>query len=82
MSKTEAEMVACARRELILRKNVYPRWIKEGRMTAEKAQYEIECMEDICAVLEKYKMLGEVSEEMKEMERRRQIKMEQPNLNL
>jgi hypothetical protein len=80
--KTDAQLLACARRELALRRNVYPRWIQAGRLSPEKATFEIECMEQICTVLEKYKMLGEVSEEMKEMELKRQLQQTEITLPL
>jgi hypothetical protein len=59
------QQVACARRELALRRNVYPKWIEARKMTAEKAQWEIDTMEAIVATLEKMKTLGDVSEQMK-----------------
>ena len=40
-------MRACAARELALRRNVYPRWIKDGRYTSRKANTEIELMQAI-----------------------------------
>jgi len=61
-----AEVLACVRREAALRRRVYPRWVQEGRLTAEKAAHEIERMEDACVVIEKAKMLREVSDEIHE----------------
>lgn len=53
--KSLTDQLACARREFALRKNVYWRWVQEGRKgwTADKARHEIECMEAIVATLEK-----------------------------
>ncbi len=48
---TTADMLACARREVRMRQRVYLRWVSEGRMTAEKAQHEIACMQGIVALL-------------------------------
>jgi hypothetical protein len=80
-SRSSAEMLACARRELGLRKNVYPRWIEAGRMTEEKAKHEIECMESICTALEKLKMLEEITAEIKAGEKPK-TKEEQADLDL
>jgi hypothetical protein len=41
------EMLRCAERELKMRKQVYPRWIRSGRMSVVEADYEIGRMEDI-----------------------------------
>ena len=50
------EQIKCVGRELGLRRNVYPKFIKSGRMTAEKAAYEIQCMD---AVYQTLKQLGD-----------------------
>lgn len=63
--KTLTDQLACVRRELALRKNVYPNWVRNGRMTREKAHHEIECMEAVVATLEKMKNLEEISNEIK-----------------
>lgn len=55
----------CARRELALRKNVYPKWVANGRMSQLAADHEIEAMEAIVDTITKCKLLAEVSEEMK-----------------
>jgi hypothetical protein len=41
---TDAEKLACARRELAFRRRVYPRFVSEGRMTAVEAEREIAMM--------------------------------------
>ena len=74
-AKTMEQMAACAQREYNMRKRVYPRWVEAGKMTAEKAKHEIECMESIWYVLFRLKELQDASEEMKAMEQKRQ---EQP----
>lgn len=48
--KTIAQLVACAERELAIRKNVYPKWIGQ-KLTADRCRHEIECMEQIVALL-------------------------------
>ena len=37
----------CVERELALRRNVYPKWVAQGKMTQAAAQKEIQIMEDI-----------------------------------
>jgi hypothetical protein len=44
-----AEKLACAMRELEMRKRVYPRWIEQDCMTADKAAHELAAMESIVA---------------------------------
>lgn len=48
---TAAELFACADREVGLRRRVYPRWVKDRRMSAEKAEEEIAKMQSICDLL-------------------------------
>lgn len=63
--KTIAEQLDAARRELAMRKKVFPGWVTAGRMSREKAQHETDCMAAIVETLDKVKMLREVSEEMR-----------------
>lgn len=44
---TTADKLACAKRELAMRRNAYPRWIEQNKMSAGKAAHEIACMEAI-----------------------------------
>lgn len=44
-------MVKCAARELAMRRNVYPKWTQTGRMKAEMADHEINCMQAIVDTL-------------------------------
>lgn len=44
---TVADKLACAQRELSMRKRVYPRWVEQGYMSQTKASYEIRMMEEI-----------------------------------
>ncbi len=39
--------VACVRRELALRKGVYPKWVQSGRMKPEEADHQINCMQAV-----------------------------------
>jgi hypothetical protein len=50
--KTITEQIASAKRELALRRNVYPGWVAKERMKQETADHEIACMEAIVATLE------------------------------
>ena len=46
---TETDKLKCAERELAMRKRVYPRLVKQDRMSAGEAAHEIACMEEIAA---------------------------------
>jgi hypothetical protein len=46
---TTADKLACAKRELAMRRNAYPRWIEQNKMSAGKAAHEIDCMRAIVA---------------------------------
>jgi hypothetical protein len=46
---TTADKLACAKRELAMRKNAYPRWVAQNKMSAGKAAHEIACMQAIIA---------------------------------
>ena len=39
--------IACVRRELAMRKNVYPKWVQSRRMKPEAADHEIQCMQAV-----------------------------------
>ncbi len=40
-------MIACVRRELAMRKNVYPKWVESGRMKPDDADHQINCMQAV-----------------------------------
>lgn len=44
---TIAQQITCVRRELAMRKNVYPKWVQSGRMKAEAADHEIHCLQAV-----------------------------------
>ena len=46
-----AEQIAEAQRELALRKQCYPAWVKSGKLDAGDAQYQIRCLEAIVRTL-------------------------------
>ena len=47
MTITDQDKLACAEREVKMRRRVYPRWIAAGKMTQAKADHEIAVMESI-----------------------------------
>ena len=49
---TIQQQIDCVRREIAMRKSVYPRWIEAGKMTGAKAAHEIEAMQAVLATLE------------------------------
>jgi hypothetical protein len=49
---TTADKLACAKRELALRLNVYPRFVEQNKMSAGKAAHELAAMAAIVADLE------------------------------
>lgn len=60
------DQVKCLKRELALRRNVYPGWVRGGRMSQAAADHEIAAMEAALATVEKVKMLEEVSVEIQQ----------------
>lgn len=48
---TAADMLACAEREVKMRKRVYPRWVEDGRMSEGTAAHQLACMEEIVKTL-------------------------------
>jgi len=76
--KTLEQMTKACRREAFMRKRVYPKWAEAGKITAEQAQHEIECMESAAIVLQRLHELREASEEMKRLS---EEKRKQPELN-
>jgi len=50
---SDADKIACLKRELKMRRNVYGRRVEEGRMTPEAMQREIGIMTEILEEFEK-----------------------------
>ena len=48
---TLAEQIAEAQRELALRKKCYPQWVKSGKLDAQDADHQLQCMEEIVRML-------------------------------
>jgi len=51
MTASITEQIECVRRELVLRRRVYPRWVQQGKMSQEKSQKELITMEAVLATL-------------------------------
>ena len=58
------KLIKCAKREVAIWRNAYPKFVARGTMSKTQCMEEIDCMEDIIALLERQKLLEEVSEEM------------------
>lgn len=58
------DQLSCARRELALRRNTYPKWVAQGRMKQASADIEIARQEAIVGTLEKMVHLDEVSRQI------------------
>jgi hypothetical protein len=52
MDFTIDELCACARREVAQRKKVYPRLIRDGKMSSDESARQIALMEAIADLLE------------------------------
>ena len=46
-----AVQIKCVLREIAMRERVYPKWVKDGRMKQESADYEIATMKDVLHTL-------------------------------
>ena len=51
---SNAEKLACAKRELQMRENVYPRWIAQGKIREAEARHQFAIMR---AIVDDYKKL-------------------------
>ncbi len=51
MQFTVAELIACVDREVRRRRRYYPQWVREGRLSKERAEEEIAKMELVCRLL-------------------------------
>jgi hypothetical protein len=51
---TTTDKLACVKRELLMRKRVYPRWVEDKRISEGLATHQIACME---AIVEDYEAL-------------------------
>lgn len=46
-----SDMIACVEREIAMRERVYPRWVESGRMTQDKADWELRVMRAVLVKL-------------------------------
>ncbi|OGV45827.1 MAG: hypothetical protein A2017_18170 [Lentisphaerae bacterium GWF2_44_16] len=44
--------IACVKREIKMRENVYPKWVLSGRMSVETSKEEIEAMKGVLETLQ------------------------------
>ena len=47
------EQIAEAQRELALRRQCYPAWVKSGKLDAQDAYHQLQCMEAIVKTLQR-----------------------------
>ncbi len=65
MSVPLKDQLACARRELALRRNAYPKWVASGRWKQRDADRELERMAAMVATLERQLNLEEASNQLR-----------------
>lgn len=53
MTSTITEQITCLKREIAMRKNVYPKWVASKRMKQDAADREINTMTDALHTLMK-----------------------------
>lgn len=53
---SSADKLACAKRELRMREQVYPRWIAQGRIKEAQARHELAVMR---AIIDDYQKLAD-----------------------
>jgi hypothetical protein len=58
MPVTIDDMIRDAGRELGMRRAVYPKWVQSNRLSQEKADHQIACMDAIYAQLKRAKLEG------------------------
>jgi hypothetical protein len=44
--------IKCVEREIGFRERVYPRWVADGKMTSEQADYQVQCMRAVLTTLQ------------------------------
>lgn len=52
MSIPLADQIACVRREIAMRRRVYPGWVSSGRMTQEQSDLELTRMQAVLETLQ------------------------------
>ena len=56
---TLKQQMRCVRRELAMRKRVYPKWVLSERMSQDQATLEIDTMAAVLATLERLSEQGQ-----------------------
>lgn len=51
LAPTLDEQITCVEREIAMRERVYPAWVRNGRMTQQKADREVETMRAVASTL-------------------------------
>ena len=67
MSPSEFDIhsqVTCAERELSKRRFFFPKWVLDGRLTQDKSDRELACMEAILITLRKLQVEARKKEEL------------------
>lgn len=54
---TMADQIACIRREIAMRKNVYPKWVESGRLTRDAARVELDRIQAVHDSLERLALM-------------------------
>lgn len=52
------QQLECIDRELTMRRRVYAAWVRDRRMTQDKADYEIGCMQEVRETVRKARQVG------------------------
>jgi transcriptional regulator with XRE-family HTH domain len=55
---TLAEQIACIKREIAMRRNVYPKWVHSGRMRHDVATREMNAIEAVLRTLEACQLIA------------------------
>ena len=69
LSELTRDLVQCAAREVALRRNAYPKFVRAGRMTEAQALREISLMQ---AIVEELKRVAKLEAEIAELKTERQ----------
>lgn len=48
------EMIREVKREIALRRSLYPKWVSQGRMKREMADWQISVFEDVLEIIENH----------------------------
>lgn len=54
--------IQCVKRELSMRKHVYPKWVTNGKITQQSSDDEIAAMQAVLGTLEQVKAVAEAAQ--------------------